>query len=100
MTVRLHGLGHGIPGHYHIRNVFLRLLGEFIMATDVSIEQRLAAVEKELAALKARLENGVPAPKGVEAFIGTFKDDPEYEEIVRLGRQFREADQPQENDEP
>lgn len=78
----------------------MRLSEEITMATDTSIEQRLAAVEKELAALKARVENGAPAPKGVEAFIGTFKDDPDYEEIVRLGRQFRDGDHLQENDEP
>ncbi len=72
------------------------------MPTDQSIEQRLAAVEKELAALKARVETILPSPPkgGVEAFIGAFENNPAFAEAMEYVRQAREADRLQENGTP
>jgi hypothetical protein len=62
-----------------------------------TIESRLAKVERELAILKTR----VPHDKSnwISDITGTFKDDPDFDEIVRLGKEIRDAELPDE-DEP
>jgi hypothetical protein len=40
----------------------------------------------------------IPRPNWISAISGTFKDDPEFDEVLRLGKEFREADQPKETD--
>lgn len=61
------------------------------------IESRLAKVERELAILKTK----VPRDKSnwIADITGTFKDDPDFDEIVRLGQEMRDAEPPDE-DEP
>ena len=61
-----------------------------------TIEVRLAKVERELAILKARTgENGTKA-NWIEKITGSFKDDPDFKEIVRLGKEMRDAELPEE----
>ena len=56
------------------------------------IEARLSAVEKELARLRAAVEQtGTP---WWEQISGTFANDPIYEEAMRLGRKWRESQRP------
>ena len=64
------------------------------MASDVLIEQRLAAV----AEIQRQLANETPAQNWVERFTGTFKDEPAFAEVVAYGRALRLADRPQEGD--
>lgn len=62
------------------------------MATT-SIEERLAAVEAELAELKTQVAANkatTPIPWWEQIF-GSFADSTEYEEAMRLGRQWRES---------
>lgn len=62
-----------------------------------TIEVRLAKVERELAILKARTgENGTKA-NWIEKITGSFKDDPDFDEIVRLGKEMRDAELPEED---
>ena len=73
---------------------------------DQSIESRLEAVEKELAELKREVRVKTPAAKTsasktsagsvpgpdirwLERIAGSFVDDPDYVEAVRLGRAWR-----------
>jgi len=60
-----------------------------------TIENRLSRVERELAILKTRL----PADKSnwIAEITGAFKDDPDFDEIVRLGKEIRDAEQPDED---
>lgn len=34
-----------------------------------------------------------PSGNWIDAISGTFKDDPEFDEILRLGKEIRNADQ-------
>ena len=60
------------------------------------IEKRLEKLEKEIAALKSeRSESRDLAAKKagwISKIIGTFENDPEFEEILRLGKEERKAD--------
>lgn len=63
-----------------------------------TIEERLAKLEKEVAELKAEIERQNSKENWIKKIEGSFKDDPEFDEIIRLGREIREADR-LENDE-
>lgn len=63
--------------------------------TMQELEQRVLALEASL----QRLLLVTPVvdksdPKWVLATAGQFKDDPAFEEMVRLGREWREAQRP------
>lgn len=69
---------------------------------DISVEERLTAVEKELAYIKEQLAVDKPQPALAwwEKIAGTFAGSEEYEEAMRLGREYRESLRPQnDNDE-
>jgi hypothetical protein len=69
------------------------------MDSGKSIEERLASVERDLAELKARFPP-VPKPENwIERISGSMQDYPEFDEILRLGREMREADRPKDEDE-
>lgn len=57
-----------------------------------TIEQRLENVERKLAKLKGEMKTLIPRPNWISDICGTFKDDPEFDELLRLGREFREAE--------
>jgi hypothetical protein len=86
----------------HLKSCEDRILEKMgVLPPDAPIEKRLDAVESELAALKARVENTTPPVNWVDRFIGAFKDNPAYDKAMEYGRQFREADRSaQENDKP
>ncbi len=59
--------------------------------TNIEIENRIAALETEVALLKSKIEkkdnkSEIPWWKQI---IGTFADDPAHEEAMRLGREYR-----------
>jgi len=69
------------------------------MAT-LSLEERVAALEAAVVRLSQERLPGVEAKKLWWTEIwGTFKNDPYYEEAMRLGREYRESLRPQEDDE-
>jgi hypothetical protein len=61
-----------------------------------TVESRLAKVERELAILKTR----IPPDKSnwIAEITGAFKDDPDFDEIVRLGKEMRDAEEPDTGD--
>lgn len=66
------------------------------MSDSSTVEERLARVEQELAELKSRVRSrGVSRNNWIDAISGSFKDDAEFAEIVRLGKEIRDADRPQ-----
>lgn len=54
-----------------------------------TLEERVAALEAEVAAIKAHGENS-SLPWWKEIW-GTFKNDPVYDEAMRLGREYHES---------
>jgi hypothetical protein len=62
------------------------------MATH-TLDERLTAVEEELARVKRQLANNSPEPARPwwETQVGIFADDPLYDEAMRLGREWRKS---------
>ena len=60
-----------------------------------TIESRLAKVERELELLK----NKMPRDNSnwISTITGKFKGDTDFEEIIRLGKELRDAEQPEED---
>ena len=58
--------------------------------SNADIEARLTNLETEVSRLKAQLQNPEPAPWW-ESILGTFADDPAYDEAMRLSREYRES---------
>jgi hypothetical protein len=67
----------------------------------VTLEERVAALETEVARLKQERANEVqPKKPWWEQIRGTFKNDPDYIEAMRLGREHRESLRSKDNEEP
>ena len=62
------------------------------MMTQAELEARLLAVETALKEIQHRLATLLPAPHWLDAIIGSFKDAPAFDEVIALGRAFREAE--------
>ena len=74
------------------------------MATP-TIEERLMTLESRLDTLQHLIEERLPQiplteKRGWQAIVGTFEDDPLYEEAMRLGREWREAHREETDTEP
>ena len=64
-----------------------------------TVEERLTRLEEEVARLKEANKGGeANAPPWWERIRGTFKDDPDYDEAMRLGRRWRESFRPKEDE--
>jgi len=63
------------------------------MSIALTFEERLAAVEKEIRELKQGKATVEPKHNWLEKITGTFKDDPEFGEILRLGQEIRKTEQ-------
>ncbi len=51
-----------------------------------SVEDRVEALEAEVARIREQLKN---LPNWTSRITGSMKDFPEFDEVVRLGRQIR-----------
>jgi hypothetical protein len=68
--------------------------GEVIMSTQ-ALEGRVTALESELARLKSELQAGRTASTPWwKQIAGVFANDPAFDEAMRLGRQYRQAQRP------
>lgn len=62
--------------------------------TGRSLEDRVAALETEIARLRDRiLDQGIPKT-GWRAMVGAFLNDPYFEKAMKYGRQYRESQRP------
>ena len=60
-----------------------------------TVEQRLEKLETEVAELKRQKD---AKADWLSVVAGSFKDDPEFAEIVRLGQEIRRADRPRDGE--
>jgi hypothetical protein len=67
------------------------------MAQEPSLEERVKALEKEVADLKQQLLELSFRGTWLEKVTGSMKDYPEFEEVLRLGAEIRAADRPPED---
>ena len=65
--------------------------------TQTEIEKRLLALEAEIQLLKAQARPNKADPKWVLAHAGRFADDAGFDEVVQLGREYRESLRPKPN---
>ena len=60
------------------------------MSAPPTTKERLALIEKDIAGLK-QAQSGIQSKRNwIAKITGTFKDDPEFGEILRLGRENRQ----------
>ncbi|MBE9033003.1 hypothetical protein IQ266_25025 [filamentous cyanobacterium LEGE 11480] len=60
--------------------------------STAEIEARLAHLENEVAQLKQqKSSSNSPQTPWWESILGTFADDPAYDEAMRLGQQYRQS---------
>lgn len=67
----------------------------------LTIEERVAALEAEVAQLKQKQDAETLPPTNLpwwERIYGQFADSKEYEEAMRLGREYREALRPKDDE--
>lgn len=65
------------------------------MSAIKKLEQRLSLVEAELACLKKKIDPEVLSGHiWLDRIYGSFANDPEYDEAMRLGRKYRESTKP------
>jgi len=61
-----------------------------------SVEKRLEKLENEVAQLKLSQpisdSLSTKKPGWISRIVGSFKDDPEFDEILKLGREERKCD--------
>jgi hypothetical protein len=55
-----------------------------------SVDDRLTALESELAVLRLQLAERGGNTDWLAALTGSFRDQPEFEEVLRLGQEARE----------
>jgi hypothetical protein len=62
----------------------------------MTIEERVEKLEREMDLLKGRTPEAAKRDR-ISAVIGSFVNDPDFDEIVRLGKELRQGDRPKEN---
>jgi len=62
--------------------------------TVAELTKRVEALEREIAQIRKELNGPRNGEPWWRAVAGEFADDPDFEEAVRLGREYRESLQP------
>ena len=67
--------------------------------SNTAIEQRLLILEAKVAELTQISINNTEKKPGWKALLGKFQECPEFDEAMRLGAEYRNAQRPDLNDE-
>ncbi|AKG20356.1 hypothetical protein [Calothrix sp. 336/3] len=62
------------------------------MATNISLEERLAAVESAIAQLQKQISTP-QTTNWLQKITGSFKDEPAFEEVLAYGKAIRQGDE-------
>ncbi len=63
-------------------------------SSQTKLEQRVTALEAEVSQLKHLMAQVNAAPPWWEQIMGTFEENPIYDEAMQRGRQYRESLRP------
>jgi hypothetical protein len=63
------------------------------MSTNISLEERLAAVEAAVTELQKQVAASRPT-NWLQQITASFKDEPAFEEVLAYGRAIRQGDEP------
>ena len=67
------------------------------MATG-TLEERVHELENTFHEVQAKLaQQPSPKKRGWRGFVGIYADSPDFEEVVRIGQEWRSADSPEDN---
>ena len=61
------------------------------MNSNEALEQRITALEREVAEIRLRIGDKSTNGNWVDEIAGSMKSFPEFDEVVRLGREFRDS---------
>jgi hypothetical protein len=64
------------------------------MATAPTIESRLESLEREMVELRQRLNRTAGSENWLQKIVGSQEADPDFAEVLELGRQARAHDRP------
>jgi hypothetical protein len=64
------------------------------MSNDTVIDDRLTALEREVADLKLRLNRSASETNWLEQLAGSMEDEPDFAQVLEFGRAARGADKP------
>ena len=59
------------------------------MSARPSLEERVTELEMQMSHVLEKIESPPRKPGWISKITGSFADCPEFDEIVRLGREFR-----------
>jgi hypothetical protein len=62
------------------------------MAINISLEERLAAVESAISQLQQQVATPQPT-NWLQQITGSFKDEPAFEEVLAYGQAIRQGDE-------
>ncbi|MFB2918666.1 hypothetical protein [Aerosakkonema funiforme] len=62
------------------------------MATNASLEERIAAVEAAISELQKQIANPQPT-NWLQQITGSFKDEPAFDEVLAYGRAIRQGNE-------
>jgi hypothetical protein len=68
-----------------------------MLPTDKTVEERLAALEATVGELQRQILVLKTGPNWLDRVIGSMKDEPAFLEAIEYGREFRQADRPEED---
>ena len=77
-------------------------LEDRIVELESRFSRRITELEAEVSRLSQRIDDAPKATKTAwwKKIVGVYQDDPEFDEAMRLGREYREALRPGDNVDP
>ena len=64
------------------------------MSDAPTIERRLDSLEREMADVRRRLDRSSASQNWLANVVGSEEDEPDFDEVLRLGREIRSTDRP------
>jgi hypothetical protein len=67
-----------------------------------TLEERVTKLESKIQEVEERLAeqagNAIPKKRGWQWFVGIYAASPDFDEVVRIGQEWRNADRPRDDE--